>query len=157
MNLSVNKNFLGAALLLVCGAFGCASKPNVDVFVTRIAPAPSTMLEQRTRIDVRIQNLGDKTLKAKGMAVELDLNGSRFARGVSNEAFRVPALGETTASIVLSTSLFDVLRQVLAFENRQSFEYRLKGRLYGAGGSRYRFNRKGEFSRRQLERLNASP
>ena len=142
-------------LLLVASLAGCAAQPSVDVFVTRLYPVESTMLEQRTRIDLRLQNLGRDGFRARGVAVQLELNGSRFAQGVSNEPFDVPALGETTTSVVLSTSVFDVIRQLLSLDGKQTFAYELKGRVY-SGSVGYRFRRTGEFDRKQLEALGRS-
>lgn len=142
-------------LLLLASLAGCAAQPAVDVFVTRLAPVESTLLEQRTRIDLRLQNLGSESFRARGVAVQLELNGSRFAQGVSDEPFDVPSLGETTTSVVLSTSLFDVIRQLLRLEGRQTFAYELKGRVY-TGSVGHRFRRTGEFTREQLQALGRS-
>jgi hypothetical protein len=50
--------------------------------------------------------------------------------GVSDERFTVPPLGEATASIVTSTTLIDLMRQVYGAQSRTSLDYRLEGKLY---------------------------
>ena len=124
---------------------GCASQPPVDVFVIRLTPLESTGLEQRLRIDLRVQNPTDQPISVRGIQLGLDVNGRPLARGVSNEAFTVPSLGEATTSIVTSTSLFDLLRQVIGLESRQALDYSLKGHLYRDGGwpGSLRFERAG--------------
>ena len=143
--------------LLLLLLAGCTTQPQVDVIVSRIAPAQSTMLEQRAQIDVRIRNFSDRAIAASGMTLELDINGGRFARGVSNQAFSVPALGESVTSVVVGISVFDVVRQLLALEGRQTFDYVLRGRIFGTGVFSGRFDRRGELTREQLARIGAEP
>jgi hypothetical protein len=137
------------ALLLT----GCATQSEIDVLVSRIVPAQSTMLEQRVQLDVRIRNFSDRALDASGMTLELDVNGRRFARGVSDRAFSVSALGESTTSVVVGVSVVDVVRQLLALEGRETFDYVLRGKIYGARAPNHRYSRRGEFTREQLAML----
>ncbi|MDH3643831.1 MAG: LEA type 2 family protein [Gammaproteobacteria bacterium] len=137
---------------------GCAAQQDVDVLISRISPAQSTMLEQRARIDVRIRNFSERPISASGMTLELDVNGRRFARGVSNAKFSVPGLGEATTSVVVGISVFDVVRQLLGLEGRETFDYVLRGKVFGAGTTlNSRFTRRGEFTREQLATLGGQP
>jgi LEA14-like dessication related protein len=116
---------------------GCAQYRPVDAFVIGLTPAESGALEQRIRIDLRIQNPNDRALVVRGMRVELDVNGQRLARGVSDVRFTIPALGEATTSIVTSTSLFDLVRQAATLPSQTSMDYELSGALFvdGAAGA----------------------
>lgn len=144
--------FAGCIALL---SAGCAMQPHVDVLVSRVAPAQSTMLEQRAQIDVHIRNFSDRAIAASGMTLELDVNGRSFARGVSNQTFTVPALGEATTTVVVGVSVFDVVRQLLALEYRATYDYVLRGKIFGSGAMTpdTRFSRRGEFTRAQLATL----
>ena len=71
------------------------------------------------RIDLRLQNASDTPITRAGLKIELDVNGQPLARGVSNEPFDVPSLGETTTSIVTSTSVFDLVRQAFGLGTKQ--------------------------------------
>ncbi len=145
---------LRPVLVLLALLGGCASQPSVDVMLVGLAPMESTLLEQRLRLDFRLQNFGDRALEATGVEVTLNVNGRRLARGVDSGAFRVDRLGETRVSAVVSTSLFDVARQLLELPDRQSFSYELVGRVYLRGWPRSMgFNRGGEISRSDLARL----
>ena len=139
-------------LALLAG--GCASEPAVEVFLTGVTPVESSLLEQRVRLDLRLQNASEKELQASGLEVVLKVNDSRLARGVDNRAFLVPRLGEATTSAVVSTSLFDMVRQLLSLPGRESFSYELEGKIYLEGwrGAR-RFHQGGVLTREQLERL----
>ena len=139
-----------AALLLT----GCAAQPNVDVALVGLAPMESTLLEQRLRLDFRLQNFSERVVNATGVELTLNVNGRRLARGVDNGAFRVDRLGETRVSAVVSTSLFDVARQLLDLPNRERFSYELTGRIYLEGWPRsVPFSRSGEIARDDLARL----
>lgn len=140
--------------VLVLALGGCVSAPSVEVVLVELAPVEATLLEQRLRLDFRVQNFGDRPLAARGVEVELDVNGRRLARGVGNQPFRVDPLGETRVSTVVSTSLFDVARQLLEIRDREEFSYRLSGRVHLEGWPRSaRFRRSGAISRDELTRL----
>lgn len=141
--------------LLLCvlmALTGCASTAAVDVYLTNITPMPSTLFEQRARLDLRIQNLGEKPLQATGIDVDLRLNGKRLARGVDGVGFTVPRLGETTTSVVVSSSVFDTISQLLTLQGRDVFTYALKGRVITPGIDK-RFSQAGQLSRADLQPL----
>jgi LEA14-like dessication related protein len=144
-----------AALLLAFTVTGCAAmRPSVEVALVGLAPVEATLFEQRLRLDLRLQNYGERVLRASGFEIALYLNGERLARGMSDGAFEVGRLGETRVSAVVSTSLVDVARQLLTLQDRQSFSYRIDGRIFQDGWPRsLPFRRGGEISRADLERL----
>ena len=137
------------ALVLVSLA-GCAQYKPVDVFVIGLQPTEGSPLEQRIRVDLRIQNPNDEPIEAHGMQMRLDVNGARLARGVSDASFTIPRLGEATTSIVATTSLFDLAKQIVALSGTQSFKYVLEGDVYvdsmpGGFGRSVSFHNEGEF------------
>ena len=141
--------------LLLCvlmALTGCTSTAAVDVYLTNITPMPSTLFEQRARLELRIQNLGEEPLQATGIDVDLRLNGKRLARGVDGAGFTVPRLGETTTSVVVSSSVFDTISQLMTLQGRDVFTYALKGRVITSGIDK-RFSRAGELSRADLQPL----
>ena len=131
---------------------GCAAPSPVDVWVTDIAPMPSTLFEQRARLGLRVQNLGEAPIEATGVQVKLRVNGRMLAQGVDGASFSVPRLGDTTTSIVVSSTLFDTIKQLLALQGARSFAYALVGDIYTAR-TKLRFKRTGELSRADLEAL----
>ncbi|HMA89363.1 MAG TPA: LEA type 2 family protein, partial [Burkholderiales bacterium] len=117
-------------LLLLLVLAGCVTAPPPDVFVINLEPLEGGGLEQRVKVDLRVQNPSTQPISAAGMSLRLIVNGQPLARGVSNERFTVPPLGEATTSIVTSTTLIDLLRQVHGAQSRTSLDYRLEGKLY---------------------------
>lgn len=58
-------------------------------------------------------NQNDYDLQVTGVDVRLELNGKRLARGLGNKEFTVPPLSESVVSLETSTSMLDIVRQVL--------------------------------------------
>ena len=140
-------------IVIVAGVLtGCVTQPNVEVYLTNLTPMPSTLFEQRVKLDLRIQNLTEQPIEATGLDVALRVNDKRLARGVDAASFTVPRLGDATASVVVSTSVFDTIRQILGLQDRQTFSYTLKGRVITPGIDQ-RFSRSGEISRTDLQAL----
>ena len=136
--------------LVLISLTGCAQYRPVDVFVIGLQPTEGSPLEQRIRVDLRIQNPNDEPIEAHGMQMRLDVNGARLARGVSDASFTIPRLGEATTSIVATTSLFDLAKQIVALSGTQSFKYVLEGDVYvdslpGGFGRSVSFHNEGEF------------
>ena len=144
------KKLFGLCCLAILG--GCTTTSNVDVYLTNITPMPSTLFEQRVRLDLRVKNLGEVPIQATGIDVALRLNGKALARGVDGQMISVPRLGETTTSVVVSSSIFDTVTQVLSMRDRDVFTYGLSGKLITQGIDK-RFSRSGEISRADLQPL----
>lgn len=131
---------LAVACLLLALA-GCASVTALEppeIHVTGLAmlePAPGS-LEQRFLVNLRLINPNNRSVAIDGLDFELDLNDRRLARGVSNHAFELPRLGESETSVVVTTSVLDLLGQALALGSRKgtSMDYRLRGRLHLGSG-----------------------
>lgn len=129
-----------AVLGLCLAANGCASLANLEtpelkVVSFRVLEQEPASLEQRFAVGLRVINPNNRDIDVDGIDFSLDLNGRRLARGVSDEAFRLPRLGEAETTVVVSTSLLDVLRQAIDLGSREEelLEYRLRGRLHLGG------------------------
>jgi hypothetical protein len=85
-------------------------------------------------VKLRIQNPNDLPLDFNGVSVQLDVQGKRFATGVSDTIGSVPPFGETIVSVPVSISVFRIVRQamdVVTDEYRRKLEYEMTGRLAG--------------------------
>ena len=145
--------FLTTLSGFVMFAGGCAAPQGVDAYLVSVRPEPSTTLEQRLAVTLRLQNRGTRPLEVTGAQVRLDVNGSRFATGVSASPFVLEPLGEATTRVTLSVSVFSVLRQVLAGARDKALTYALSGTLHTGGLRSHRFRREGEFSAESLAAL----
>ena len=118
---------LAAALLAAgCALPGHGIDPPTFTLVD-LRPLPGGAFEQRLELDLVVQNPNNFDVAIDGMRLQLDLNGQRLGRAVSNEALTVA-------------------RQLLALENRQSIDYRLSGDVFFAGprSGRVSFDSSGE-------------
>ena len=93
----------------------------------------SGALEQRFRVDLRVINPNAFDLDANGVDFQLDINGSRFARGVASLDTVIPARGDAVIPVTVSTSLFEIARGVLAASRNESFSYEIRGKLSQRG------------------------
>ena len=121
-----------ALLLGACAIF--EQRQPIEVILAGVEPLPSEGLELRLRLKLRIQNPNDQPLDYDGVSVQLDLQGKRFATGVSNAAGRVPRFGEALVEVPVSISVLRLAHQalgVMASEYRGKLAYELSGRLAG--------------------------
>lgn len=108
------------------------------------------IFEQRYRVSLRIRNPNSIALPIEGVGYKLVLDGIPFADGVSNNAFEVPAYGETTFDMDVSASLINTARHIgkVMRGEMTSLNYRMEGHvqvdLPFAG--RVPFNETGEIS-----------
>ena len=128
-------------LILSLAAAGCASiasleAPEVRVTSLQMLESESGSMEQRFAVGLRLVNPNNKAVTIDGLDFELALNDRRLARGVSNETFELPRLGEAETRVVVTTSVFDVLRQAVELGGRRDepLDYRVHGRLHLASG-----------------------
>jgi LEA14-like dessication related protein len=151
----------GAALASGCASLGAGREP-IEVNLVQLAPLPSTAFEHRLRVDLRLRNPNNRDYQIDGLRFVLDVNGQRLASGVSNEPATLPRLGEVVVPVTTTTTLFDLVNQIVRFGTQQQprFEYRLRGKLFLAGlwGS-IPFEREGSDAdlRQRLTKTDAPP
>ena len=145
-------NWRGATLFLIMAILsGCAGLPAgmeaPTVTIADFGTGSIGIFEQQFNLKLRVQNPNGEDLRIDGIALDLDINGAPFAKGVGNQAVTVPRYGSGFMSIEAVSSLGGVLRQfgALAQGDRPGFRYRVKGVLSVAGGTRIPFDRSGEF------------
>lgn len=123
----------GSILVLLLLIGGCADFPYgtiepPQVFLSDIRLDSVRLLEQRYRLELRVQNPNDVDLPIGGMNYRLSLNGEEFATGVSNRSWTLPAYGEQVITIELVSDLGRVLEQFRRLEKRGgAVDYDLTG------------------------------
>lgn len=132
---------LASVVTLVLGVVpGCVTGTTdidlLEVSVTNIEPLDRTVFEQRLNVELRLRNSNAFDLVVTGMDFELDVNGNRLTRGLSNETVTVPRLGEATLQVPASTSstaMVERLNQIAERSNAEGLRYDLRGRIYLRG------------------------
>jgi LEA14-like dessication related protein len=139
------------SVLVFAGLSACASlsgREPVKVNVVAIEPLTGQGLELRFMVKLRVQNPNDAPVEFDGIAIDLDVRGTDFASGVSDQRGTVPRFGELVISVPVTVSASSVIKQALSFAmgNREKLSYQLRGRLAGssAGFGGLRFTSSGE-------------
>ena len=140
---------LAFGMLMVGGCASLQHSEPIDVYMAGVEPLQGQGLEFRMLVKLRIQNPNDLPLDYNGVSVQMDVQGKRFATGVSDAVGSVPRFGEAIVSIPVSISVFHIVRQamdVMTNDYRGKLEYEMTGRLAGPVFTSVRFNSKGEFT-----------
>lgn len=131
--------WLVTCILPVLWLTGCATLPATtqapNLSVVSIEPVEMTPLEQKYRLQVRLQNPNDHALEISGMSYTLEVNGQALLKGVSGDSVTVPRFGESIIELSGVSTLFGFVRQIQALQERgsQGMDYRLSGKLGLAG------------------------
>lgn len=137
------------ALVAWLSLAGCQSLPSVDalrVSVVGVEPLPGAGLELRFNVRLRVQNPNQAAVTFDGVAVDLELNGSALASGVSDQAGSVPRFGEALLTVPVSVSALAAVRQALglsAAAERGTLPYVVRGKLAGGLFGTVRFSDSG--------------
>ena len=125
---------LGCGTLAGCASLGVGGEP-IEVQLVSLTPLPSTAFEHRLRVDLRLRNPNNRAYEIEGLRFLLDVNGSRLASGDSSESATLPRLGEVVVPVTTTTSLLDLVNQIVAFgqQPQPRFEYDLRGKIFLAG------------------------
>lgn len=137
------------AMLGLVSCAGLQQREPIDVIVAGVEPLESEGMELRMLVKLRIQNPGDSPIDFNGVSVAMDVQGKRFATGVSDATGSVPRFGEAIVSVPVSISMFRIARQamgVMADKSAGKLEYEMTGRLAGPAFRSARFSSKGEFT-----------
>jgi LEA14-like dessication related protein len=141
------RTFIPVFLLAGCAhLLGPADSPRVNI--AGLTPKDMKLFEQIFVMELRVMNPGDKELVINGLAFNVEVNGQAFARGVSNESFRVGPFASHVVQVEAVTTLGSLLRQIVQAQKGEfsGFTYHLKGYFNsGPSASRIPFDETGEF------------
>ena len=123
---------LGLAILglSACANIGVRTEPP-RVHLVGMQLQQAELFEQRYLLRLRIQNPNDFSLNIRGLDFQVQVNGERFADGVSSKALQIPAYGEGLAEVAVSSSLWSLARQLrdMGEGGPGQMEYRIHGRI----------------------------
>jgi LEA14-like dessication related protein len=142
-------------MLLACAvlvAGGCANlqrREPIEVIIVGVEPLQGEGLELRMLVKLRIQNPNDLPLDFNGVSLTMNVQGKRFATGVSDAGGSVPRFGEAIVNVPVSVSVFRIARQavgVITKEFHGTLTYEMNGKLAGPAFGSVRFKSNGEFT-----------
>jgi LEA14-like dessication related protein len=121
-------------VLSACAALEPRQAPRVRL--ADVTLLESSLFEQKMRVVLDIGNPNNVDLALEGLTFTLELNDNPLVEGFTNESVVIPRLGEARLPVLASTSLLDIVRQIMALGESESLSYRLSGRAYLAGFAR---------------------
>ena len=87
------------------------------------------VLESIFQIDLRVYNTNEASLNIKGIDCDLELNGRRFATGVSKAETEIAAYDTGLIRMTVYSSLLDVMSGLKRLSDTDKIEYKITGRL----------------------------
>jgi LEA14-like dessication related protein len=133
LKIQIKAVVIGLWLLATFLWIGCAGlgKPldAPQVHLADIRLHEMKAFESILEIQLRVINTNDIPIMINGISCNLDINEQRFASGVSNQRVEIPSYGTEIVSLVVYSSVMDIIRGVLSLQNRDSLTYRLKGKV----------------------------
>lgn len=142
-------SLLALGVPLLGGCAGLQAREPIEVIMVGVEPLQGEGLELRMLVKLRVQNPNDLPLDFNGVSVAMNVQGKRFATGVSDAGGSVPRFGEAIVNIPVSVSAFRIARQavgVMTNEYRGKLTYEITGKLARPSFNSVRFKSNGEFT-----------
>jgi LEA14-like dessication related protein len=127
-------SLIGVGLVFVlaaCAPIDKAEPPQISLADFRLLPGG--LFEQKFELDLRVTNPNNFDLPLEGLTFKLALNDKPFAQGVSDADVTIPRLGEARVPVIASTTVLDIMQQVLSLGQKADLTYRLEGLAYIRG------------------------
>ena len=115
----------------------------IDLRVQEITPLETTL-----RVELRIINPNGFQLTIKGIECDLEVNEQNFGSGVSGDTATVPAFGSDVVSVVVYSSMINLVRGLFTLPEREQLSYKIRGSVNvatGIGATSVPFNSQGKF------------
>lgn len=133
---ALRRHLFGSIAMLALSA--CATLPGSltppEVTLADLRLIDVGLFEQRFGLSLRVVNPNNVDIPVEGLSFALELNGTSFATGVSNESVKIPRLGEAILDVQAVSSLTGLLHQLRRLsQGDQGIEYRIHGKLITDG------------------------
>lgn len=126
---------LAATLLLLSGCAGLSNLQAPRLAVVNVGMVSADVFSQQFRIRLHVQNPNDRELPIKSIEYELFLQGDRFAEGLSNEPFVVPAMGEAEFDTVVRTNFMSSIGRLMSkTDSGSKVQYAFAGKVHLSKG-----------------------
>lgn len=159
----------GISLMIFHGCAGVGKRLETpEVTLAHITMEEAKGFEATYHLDLRVFNTNDVALAVKGIDCELEINGKKFAKGVSASQTTVPAYGTEliqmkvySSMLEMVSSLLDMVRQVQAKQAAPKLAYKITGRLRLGVASMmpgsFPFKYEGELNFQEITRRKTAP
>lgn len=115
---------------------GCAvtklQAPQLSVISIKMQSAD--IFSQRLQVRMRVVNPNARELPIKGIEYRIEVGGADFARGVTDQPFVVPSMGEAEFDVQVTANLASALTKFLSRKSQDTLDYRLIGSVALSSG-----------------------
>ena len=136
-----------ATSVLISGCASLQAQDPLQVTVAGIEPLKGQGFELRLNVKLRVQNPNDAPVNYNGAAIQMDVQGKKFATGVTDASGTIPRFGEAIIAVPVTISAFRMMRQasgMMGGGGLDKIEFEMKGKLSN-GLHTTRFATKGGF------------
>ena len=117
---------------------GCASVlPKLEaprLAVTGVVIGGGNIQQQQIRLTFHATNPNNRAIAIRSIECNLEIEGAAFAKGTTDAAFTLPALGETDFDLNVTANLNTVLGAFAGGFGRHAVDYRVYGQVHLQGG-----------------------
>jgi LEA14-like dessication related protein len=149
--------------LMLFALAGCAGVPVLsekpEITLAGIDAFELGPVEQRFVMKLRIRNPNEFELPVNGLFFDVEINGQRFAKGMSDQFVIVPRMGEAVLEVKATGTIDSVLKQVheLQRNGRERVDYRVFGSANLENFGSLHFDRRGDLPMPLFDRSLRSP
>jgi len=127
-------SFLLLFILTGCAGLGSRLEPP-RITLANIKVQEVKIFESVLQIELRVYNTNDVSLDIQGIDCDLELNGRRFATGVSKAEIEIASYDTALIPMTIYSSVLDVVRGLQGLSNTDNVEYKITGHLRLGGGA----------------------
>lgn len=126
---------ISALVFFLSGCAAPGQREPLRVSLAGIEALEGKGMEARFAVHLRIQNHDETPLEYDGIALDLDLRGTSFASGVSDQRGAITRFGEAVITVPVTVPGTAIIRHAfgLATGDHTKASYRLRGQLGGQG------------------------
>lgn len=138
----------GATALLAACATNMTDLVPPRIQILGIQVLSTDMFAQKFKARLQVQNPNELELPVRGIDFQVMILGDRFAEGVSDDQFIIPALGEAEFDLTITTSFVSAFGRLISRMGGgklENLDYEIVGTLYVDKGmmKKIPFNNKG--------------
>lgn len=120
-----------AIALAACGENRPADQVmSVQAALSDISFSQASLLEQEIELFVRLSNPNPFEIEAQGMRFDMELGGTDFARGMSNQSINLAPLSETIVPVKVRVATADLVDTLLEISSGDPLAYAFDGILF---------------------------
>jgi len=108
-------------------AFSGGDVDTPEVSLAGLSFSEPGLFEQGLLIKLRIKNPNEFDIPIDGLDFALDVNETSFARGLTNQSFTLPSLGEIVIPVDITVPTEDLIERVIAVGTGKRLAYKLTG------------------------------